>query len=186
MRGPARSRARHRGTALARACRLAQALRRALQAHALAVWIGRLGQARMGRAECVGRSHRFDGRGRHQSFLGRALRPAARHERPLGQDVRQQPHGLVQGLGDDRAGVGRAPGGRPRAQSPSDRLCVDRRHVCIARCLRGRGGVACPPHNSFSRSPTALSFCRSTPTSTGAWRSCNAWPTRSSSTSPTR
>ncbi len=49
-------------------------LRRALQAHRVAVRLGRLGQEGVGLPRAARREHRLDGRGRHQPVLGRALR----------------------------------------------------------------------------------------------------------------
>ena len=79
---------------------------------------------------------------------------------------------------------------------PRGRLRVDRRHVGGARRLRGGGrhparSCSCRaarsrPRSSCSRSPTARSCSRSTPTSTAAWPSCSGSPPRRASTSPTR
>ena len=59
--------------------------------------------------------------------------------RPVGQDVRQLAHRLVQGPRDDRARLGRQADDRRRRRRPRGRLRVDRRHLGGAGRLR-RGG----------------------------------------------
>ena len=54
---------------------------------------------------CGGRKRRVDVRGRHQPVLGGAAGKPHWRARPVDQAVRQQPHGVVQGPGHDRAGV---------------------------------------------------------------------------------
>ena len=52
------------------------------------------------------RERRLHVRGTHQLLLGRAAGPGDRGRGPLGQALRQQPHGLVQRPGHDRARLG--------------------------------------------------------------------------------
>ena len=127
---------------------------------------------------------------------GRSASAAARRRRRVGEAVRQLAHRIVQGPRDDGARVdGRQMIAR-RAADPRRRLRLDRRHVRVARGVRGRGGHSGDrraaarqghrPRSSSSRSRTARSCSRSTPTSTAAWRSSSGWREEKGSTSPTR
>ena len=136
------SRPRRGGASRSRGPRLDEAIRRALPPECLAVRFGRLGQARVGHARGRRRSHRLDVRGRDESVLGRALRQDDRPQRPLGQALRQQPLGLVQGSRHDRARQRRAHGDPARAQGEGDRVRLDGRHQRVARRVRRRGGAA--------------------------------------------
>ena len=110
-------------------------LRRPLQADDLAVRQRGLGQEGVGGAPRRGRQRRLAGRGRHQPLLGRAVRRAARPGRSLGQDVRQQPHRVVQRPRDDRAGLHGQADDRRGCADQGRGLRLDRRH------LGGAGGL---------------------------------------------
>ena len=118
--------------------RVDAALRRALQAHGLAVRLRRLGQEGVDLPGASRRERRLDGRGRHEPVLGRALRPRARRRRSLGEAVRQLAHRIVQGSRHDGARLGRQADDRGRRGRPRDRVRLDRRHVGGARRVRRR------------------------------------------------
>ena len=116
LRRPARGRARSRGPARPQRRGVDEALRRALQAHALAVRLGRVGQARVGRARGAATTPSS-----RPAKGGTNLFWAERLGREIGLGdlwVKQcgNAHiGLVQGSRDDRARQRRAAGDRARA-----------------------------------------------------------------------
>ena len=138
VRRSARSGARSWRASRAFGRRLEEAVRRSLQAHGMAVWVRRVGQERVGVPRRPRRKHRVDGRRRHQPDVGRAVRQRARHGRALDQNVRPVAHRLVQGSRDDRARVGGSADDCRRQARSSGCLRIDRRHVGIARRVRGR------------------------------------------------
>ena len=125
------------------------AVRRSLQAHRVASTAPACGEEGVGVPGRPRRERRVDGRGRHQHLLGRALRPGARGRGPLGEDVRQLAHRILQGSGHDRAGVGGQADDRRRPADRRGRLRVDRRH------LGGAGRLCAPRPNPGDRHPAA-------------------------------
>ena len=140
VRAAAAGRARHRGAAAPQPGRVDAPLRRSLQAHRVAVRLGRLGQEGVDLSRDPRRERRLDGRGRHQHLLGRALRHDDRRRGSLGQAVRQLAHRVVQGSRHDGARLGRQADDRRRPRHQRRRVRLDRRHVGGARRLRGGGG----------------------------------------------
>ena len=115
---------------------------------------------------------------------------------PVGQAVRQLAHRQLQGSRHDRAGVDGAADDRRRQAGARRGLRLDGRHLGLARRLLRRRrhpppsccsrGARSPRRSWCSRSPTARSCSRSTPTSTAAWPSCSGSPPRAASTWRTR
>ena len=157
---------------------------------------GRLGQEGMGLPGRPRRERGVDGRRGHQHLLGGALRARARRRGPVGEDVRQLAHRILQGSRHDRAGLGgqaddrrrRAASARWPARRPATRR---RRSPPMPRRPGSRRSSSCRAprcrrRSWCSRSPTARWCWRSTPTSTAAWRSSSASPRRRASTWRTR
>ena len=140
MRRPARGRARPRGAQGPQRGVLDQAVRRALPAHDLALRLGRVGQEGVGAAPHRRRERRVDDGGRDEPAVGRALRQEHRPARAVGEAVRGLAHRVVQGPGDDGAGVDGQADDRRRQADPRGRLRVDGRHLGGAGGLRGRRG----------------------------------------------
>ena len=92
VRRPARGRPRHGGAPRSERHGVDEALRRPLDAHAVAVRLGRVGQARVGGPDGARRVHRLDRRGRDERLLGRAARPRDRRARPVDQALRELAH----------------------------------------------------------------------------------------------
>ena len=141
LRRPARGRARPRGAADAQRGRVDEAVRRALQAHALALRLGRLGQ------EGVGRAARRATRTSSRCYEGGTnLFWAERYGRELGLDdlwvklCGNSHTGSFKDLGHDGAGLDGQADDRRRQADPRDRLRLDRRHLGRARRLRRGGG----------------------------------------------
>ena len=144
MRRPARGRARHRGAQVPQRGLMDQAVRRALPAHHLALRLGRVGQEGVGAAPRRGRKRRVDAGGRDEPVVGRALRQEHRPGRAVGQAVRRLAHRVVQGPGDDGAGVDGQADDRRRQADPRGRVRVDRRHLGGAGGVRARRPASAP------------------------------------------
>ncbi len=196
LRRPARGRPRRRSPEVALRRRLDAPLRRSLQAHDLALWLVGVGQKRVGGAERPRRHGRVDGRRRHEPLVGRSFRARARHEGPVDQAVRQLAHRQLQGLGHDGLGLRRAPDDRRRQIGARRGLRVDGRHVGVAGGLLRGGGHSVHRALAARQGDDGAAgaadrqrrawCCRSTPTSTAAWRSCSASRKTAASTSRTR
>ncbi len=147
MRRAAGGGARHGRAARAQRRGLDVALRAPRQHHAVAVWLWRLGQARMDHPRPGRRKCRLPVRGQFQPLLGRAPGQADWPARPVGQDVRQQPYRFVQRPGHDRAGQRGEADDCSRAADSGRGVCINRRHVGRAGRVRGRGRHS---HHRFS------------------------------------
>ncbi len=167
LRRPPSGRARHRGSARPQRRRVDEALRRPLHAHAVALRLGRLGQARVGRAaRCPTTASCRPARAARTSS-GPSASAARSGCATCGSScAATRTPGQLQGPGHDRAGQRRAAGHRRgRALGARAVLREHRRHVGVARGVRRRGGACrsrcscraawCPPRSSCSRSRTA-------------------------------
>ena len=175
-----------------------RALRRALQAHDVALRLGRLGQERVGAAPssgtttscrwtraartCSGPSASARSSGIDDLWVKQCGNSHTGSFKDLGMTVLVS---VVKQMIADGTGVQRG------------RVRLDRRHLRRARGLRGRRGHPGDRHPAARQVSRPRSWCsrsrngalrarRSTPTSTAAWRSCSGSRKRRASTSPTR
>ena len=118
-----------------------EAIRRPLDADAVALRVGRVGQARMGVPRDARRLHCVDRRRRNEHVLGRPTGPRDRRQRPLDQTLRQFTHGQFQRPRHDRSRQHGPPRDSPwDAGHASPLLRQHGGHERRTRCLWSRSG----------------------------------------------